>query len=91
VRTFSFLHVYVHILLIDKGFHEAKISDLSCADFINVSTIFPESSLLFTGKSYSFLIPLSLYRHTNRKGNGSIHVVENVQKPSYYSHTCFQV
>ena len=43
--------VYMHILLIDKGFCEAKMYCLSCAIiFLNVSTIFYEISSLFIRK-----------------------------------------
>ena len=43
-------HVHQYILLIDKGFHEAKSIVYHVQD-LNVSTIFLETSSLYTGKS----------------------------------------
>jgi len=46
---------YVHILSIDKDFCEVEMSQLSATLFLNVCTVFLDSSSLFMEKSYHYL------------------------------------
>jgi hypothetical protein len=41
-------------LIIDRDFSETKISHLSCA--VHISTVYPDTSLLFIGKSHPIFI-----------------------------------
>ena len=51
--------VYLHSLLIYKGFHKANVSNFyQFLGFLTVSTIFPEISFLFIDKSHHFFIPV---------------------------------
>ena len=56
--------VYVCIFLIDKGFPGGQNIPQSCAVFLNVSKIFPETFSLFIGKSKAFLFLVLRYSWT---------------------------